>query len=77
MPEIIGNRVRQARLRHHMTQEELAKQTGASSHTIICDLEKGKRGNKRPNVPLLVKICDVLDISLDWLFLGKEAKKKN
>lgn len=72
----IGERVRIARKRCNLTQVELAKRVGASSHTIICDIEKGKRGNKRPNIPLLVKISEELDVSLDWLFFGKEKKHR-
>lgn len=74
MASTIGERIRIARKCKNLTQVELAERVGASSQTIISDLENGKRGNRRPNVPLLAKICEVLDISCEWLFFGKEKK---
>jgi transcriptional regulator with XRE-family HTH domain len=67
----IGKRIKDARLRKGFTQVELAKKVGASSHTIISDYERGNRGKKRPDPELLLKLCKVLDISIDHLFLGK------
>lgn len=74
MTKTLGERIKQARLNKGLTQGELAKMVHASSHSIICDYEKGKRGAKRPDIQLLVEICRVLEVSIDWLFLGKENK---
>jgi repressor LexA len=74
MSSTLGSRIRAARLKKGLTQSELAKKAGASSHTIICDYEKGKRGTKHPDIRFLLKIASVLDISIDYLFLGKENK---
>jgi transcriptional regulator with XRE-family HTH domain len=68
----MGQRIKQARLAKGLTQTELAKKIGASSHSIICDYETGKRGKKRPDIAMLVKLSAILDISIDWLFLGKK-----
>ncbi len=67
----IGDRIKKARLAKNLTQVELAKLSGASSHTIIGDYERGKRGNKRPDIELILKLCKVLNVSIDYLLLGK------
>jgi transcriptional regulator with XRE-family HTH domain len=74
-PTTMGQRLKKARLEKGLTQVQLAKKSGASSHTIICDYESGKRGKKRPDIKLLVKIAEILDISIDYLFLGRESNK--
>lgn len=71
----IGLRLREARRRKGLTQGELAHKLGLTSHAAICDIERGRRG-KRVNVPMMVKACEILDITFDWLFLGKEKTKK-
>lgn len=77
MAGTLGSRLRDARLKAGLTQVELSKRVGLPSHSTICDYEKGKRG-KRPDIRLLVKICEVLNISIDYLFLGlsDESNKK-
>lgn len=75
LAKLIGERIRAGRKAKGLTQGELASKVGAASHCFISDLERGKRG-KRPNVPLLVKICEILDISFEYLFLGKKEKEQ-
>lgn len=70
MAATIGQRIKQARIAKRLTQTELAKKVGATSHSVISDHERGKRG-KRADVQFLVRIAEALDISIDWLFLGK------
>src|SRR5690348_11981234 len=45
MPTTLGERLRKARLAKRLTQVELAKKVGVSSHVIIGDYERGKSGN--------------------------------
>jgi transcriptional regulator with XRE-family HTH domain len=68
----LGQRIKQARLKKGLTQTQLAKKAGASSHTVICDYERGKRGKKRPDIRFLLKVAEALDISINYLFLGKD-----
>ncbi len=70
----LGARLRIARERKGLTQVELAKKVGLPSHVTICDYERNKRGKKRPDMQLLIKLSNVLEVSIDYLFLGKEHK---
>lgn len=67
----IGDRIRSARRAKKLTQQQLAERINATSHCIISDYERGKRGFKRPNLQFLLKIAEVLEVRIDWLFLGK------
>lgn len=72
--ETIGKRLRAARLSAKLSQVELAKAVD-SFPQVIGDYERGRRGSRRPDIVLLTRICKVLKISIDWLFLGIEQKK--
>lgn len=75
----MGERLRSSRLIAKLSQIELAKAVD-SFPQVIGDYERGRRGNRRPDIVLLVRICKVLNISIDWLFLGvknKKVKKKS
>lgn len=76
MTSTMGERIKSARLRKGLTQVELAKRIKASSHTLICDYERGKRGKRRPDIQMLIKIASILDVSIDYLLLGKTNNNK-
>ena len=64
-----GQRIRNLRKKHDMTQDALAQQLNiASSHVSL--LETGKRCC---TVDLLVEIAELFHISLDYLILGNEG----
>ena len=59
----IGQRIREVRNDKHLTQEYLANATGVNvSH--ISNIETNK---VKVSLPLLVQICNALDITLDYL----------
>ena len=59
----IGERVRKARLAKHMSQAQLAEALNISpSH--MSNIEMGKHAM---NVATLYQICDLLDVSADWI----------
>ncbi|MDI1473749.1 helix-turn-helix domain-containing protein [Streptococcus taonis] len=60
-------RLKELRLQHGFSQEELAEQIGIKRNTYS-DWENGKC---KPNYEKLEKIADFLGVSLDWLF-GRE-----
>ena len=66
----IGNRVREKRLAKNLTQEKLADKVGASD-THICNIEGGKT---KLSLPLLVKIANALDVTLDELVCDSLCK---
>lgn len=56
-PETIGEQVRTARVRRHMTQKQLAEAAGVSENTVIA-IEKGRNSQQLS----LSSVMDVLDI---------------
>ena len=50
---VIGQRIKQARLAKNMTQEDLAEQIDIS----VAFLSKGERGNSHVNLKRLNQIC--------------------
>ena len=58
-------RLKAARQKKNMTQEELAERCG-SSDRYIRDLEKGRKVN--PSADLVCQIASALDITMETLF---------
>lgn len=69
--KIFSARLRQAREAADLTQAELAALIGAYQ-TKYQGWEKGR---VEPDLETIAKICDVLNISADWL-LGRDEKKQ-
>ena len=63
----IGKRIKKARETAHVTQEQLAENISVSSKQYISDLERGMVG---ASVPTIIKICDSLHASADYILLG-------
>lgn len=62
--KIFGKRLREDRKSKKITQQELADRLGIKRNTYS-DWENGKT---EPTFEILVKLADLFDISLDWLF---------
>lgn len=65
----IGERCRRAREIAGYTQEQLAERIGVSTQ-FLSDAERGVTGM---SVNTIIKLCQVLNISADFLLLGKET----
>ena len=63
MDDIFAQRVKQGRLDAHMTQAELAKESGLSCASISAY----EKGGKTPSVSIAAAIARALRVSLDWL----------
>ncbi len=63
----LGKRIAARRKDLKMTQEQLAESIGLSLQSVSC-IELGKKGVRPEN---LIKICERLDISSDYLLFGK------
>lgn len=61
----MGERIRTARESAGYTQEGLSEMIGVSSQ-YVSDLERGVVGT---SVPTLIKLCDVLSVSSDYLLM--------
>lgn len=67
--EDFGKRISECRQNLNMTQEMLAGRIGVTPQA----LSKWERGISYPDIPLLAQLCQVLDISADYL-LGVDKK---
>ena len=56
---IIGERIKKARIKHNMTQEQLAEELDVS----IAFLSRIERGSSHISLKRLSQVCDVLGIS--------------
>ena len=71
----LGLRIRSARKRARLNQQQLAKQLGLKNDVTICRWENGKTAI---DVNTLQKLCKILNVSADELLalpLSDEASK--
>ena len=66
----MGRRIMIRRKSLRMTQEELAEKLGVSTQ-MISNLELGKKAIRPDN---LAKICEVLELSADFVLTGTNTK---
>lgn len=64
---IFTERLKELRKRNNLTQKELAEQIGIKQNSYS-DWETGKN---EPSFENLIKLANLLEVSLDWLF-GRE-----
>lgn len=62
----MGRRIYERRKQLRWTQEELAEYAGITPQTVST-AELGKKAMRPENI---IKVCDVLEISTDYLLLG-------
>lgn len=66
----MGQRIMVRRKALRMTQEELAERLGVSTQ-MISNLELGKKAIRPEN---LARVCDVLELSADFVLTGTNTK---
>ena len=66
----LGENIKQERLKHHLTQDQLSEKLNIST-SYLGRIERGER-----NIPLstLIKIADLLDVSIDYLLKDSSNK---
>ena len=64
MRELIGERIKKARIKNGLKQSELADMIGVKSSAIISNWEKNIN---KPDADKMIAICEVLNISLAYL----------
>ena len=62
--KIFGTRLREVRKSKKITQIELANMLGISQKSY----SHWENGKTEPSFESIVKLADLLDVSLDWLF---------
>ena len=63
----IGTRVRECRIKLHLSQHDLARVAGMQQQQISF-IEKGQR---LPSAPVIVRLSDALGVSTDYLLTGE------
>ena len=63
----MGHRIRDGRKKSHLSQEQLAEMMNVTPQMII-NAENGTNGIRPENI---IKFCEALDISCDYLLTGK------
>lgn len=61
--EVLRQRIQESRLRMKMNQNQLAEKAGITP-AAISQIEKG---NRVPSIPVLHRIANVLEVTLDYL----------
>ena len=70
---IIGSRIKQARLAKNYTQEDLAEKIDIS----VAFLSRVERGSSRINLKRLNQICGLLDVSEAYILNGASSNSTN
>ena len=70
---IIGQRIKQARLSKNLTQEDLAEQIDIS----VAFLSRVERGKAQLNLKRLIQIAEVLKIAPGYLLTGSNITSKD
>ncbi len=65
----IGIRIVKRRKELHLTQEQIAERMNVSIQ-MVSNLE---RGNKAIKIDNLLKLCDILQTSTDYILIGKHT----
>ncbi len=63
----IGERIKETRLKRHMTQETLAEKAGVCNPQQISNIERGLSGM---SIAKFQDICRALDINADYILFG-------
>ena len=71
--QLIGSRLKQARKAANLTQEALAEKVFLST-VYLSRIENGK---VFPTLETLASLCNILGVSLGWLFSGIEVDQSD
>lgn len=70
---VIGQRIKQARLAKNLTQEDLAEKIDIS----VAFLSRVERGNSHINLKRLNQLCGLLDVSEGYILNGASSNSEN
>ena len=70
--DIIGNRIKQARIAKNYTQEDLAEQLDVS----VAFLSRAERGTVKMNLTRMDQLCNILDIDITYIIAGTTNTSK-
>lgn len=81
MAESYSNRIKELRIAKQMNQEQLAEMLDVTKQAV----SQYERGSRKPSIPILESLCDIFNVSADYLlgkddvtirFVGKEGIEK-
>lgn len=62
--KIFGERLKEIRTEKHLKQSDIAEMLNVSSNTVYA----WENDKQEPSMSTLLKLCEILDVSLDYLF---------
>ena len=62
--KIFGERLREIRTEKHLKQSDLAEKLNVSGNTV----HSWETNKQEPSMETLLKLCEILEVSLDYLF---------
>jgi len=71
---ILGKRLKEARLKNGLSQEQLGLQAGLEVESASARMNRYERGTRAPTVDLMERIADVLDLPLTYFFALDESE---
>ena len=71
--EKIGKFISKCRKEKRLTQSKLGEKLGVSSKAV----SKWETGRSMPDISIMQKLCNILDISLNDLFAGEKIKEQD
>ena len=70
---VIGSRIKKARIAKNLTQEDLAEKIDIS----VAFLSRVERGNSHINLKRLNQICNLLDVTEGYVLNGASSNSEN
>ena len=70
---IVGERLKKAKIKKKLTQENLSEQLGIS----VAFLSKVERGNSHVNLKRLSQICDILGVTEGYILNGSSSTSQD
>lgn len=71
--ETIGQRIKFLRKQHNFTVQQLAELINKTKGNI----SSYKNGKYEPSAQTIIRICEIFNVSIDWLLTGKEFDSIN
>ena len=62
--KIFGERLKEARTEKHLKQTDIATMLNVSGNTVYA----WENDKQEPSMATLLKLCEILEVSLDYLF---------
>lgn len=72
----LGKRLKDARLKKGLSQEQLGLRAGLEVESASARMNRYERGTRVPSVELVERIAEVLDVPLTYFYAAEEDEAK-